>query len=283
MFRLLTLLQKSKEKNIQLEEQHRRNEISMRRKQAQNGNPLSPNALSDSDAPKSPASTGAMDDLLQKLRAAKPEARDQRDRRRRARLKDRHQVRVASGQKMPEIGVNMEEGKEASKEGDDKSKILSPSSETAESEASTATGAATGASDAAEADIADRAAAMLEGLQSGASINKDGSLSVRRRRESADTERQRRRNRRQQAASAKSEDGLLSPTAIPEEGGGGGAADAGNAGSADGADSAGGATADGVAEEGDVDAENPPTTPVTVVHPPSPEQKARELPTPPPE
>jgi cytokinesis protein len=275
---LLTRIQKSKEKNIQLEEQHRRNEISMRRKQAQNSNPLSPNALSDSDAPKSPASTGAMDDLLQKLRAAKPEARDQRDRRRRARLKDKHQVRVASGQKMPEIGVNVEEGGEPSQEADDKSKLLSPASETAESEASSSAGGiAAVASEAAEADIADRAAAMLEGLQSGASINKDGSLSVRRRRESADTERQRRRNRRQQAASTKGEDGgLLSPTAIPEEG----SADAGASASA-GAGSNGTAAS---AEEAEPEAvENQPTTPVTVVHPPSPELKARDLPTPPPE
>lgn len=272
------LLQKSKDKNIQLEEQHRRNEISMRRKQAQNSNPLSPNALSDSDAPKSPASTGAMDDLLQKLRAAKPEARDQRDRRRRARLKDRHQVRVASGQKMPEIGVNVEDDKEKSQETDEKSKLLSPTSDTAESEASSSGSIAAIASDAAEADIADRAAAMLEGLQSGASINKDGSLSVRRRRESADTERQRRRNRRQQAATAKTEDGLLSPSAIPEEGGGGGDAGAGSSASIDGVTSA--SIEDSAA---DVDAENPPTTPVTVVHPPSPELKGRDLPTPPPE
>jgi cytokinesis protein len=97
---------------------------------------------------------------------------------------------------------------------------------------------------------------MLEGLQSGASLNKDGSLSVRRRRESADTERQRRRNRRNQATStAKSEEGgLMSPNTIPEE------------------------------VEGDVSLlDDGPSTPVTVVHPPSPEQKGRELPTPPPE
>src|SRR4051812_9376098 len=107
----------------------------MRRKAAQAPNPLSPNALSDSDTPKSPASTGAMDDLLQKLRAAKPEARDQRDRRRRARLKDRHQVRVASGQKIPELGINVddEEGGEAGAEGKGKG-MLSPTSETADSE-----------------------------------------------------------------------------------------------------------------------------------------------------
>lgn len=237
----------------------------MRRKQAQTANPLSPNALSsDSDAPKSPASTGAMDDLLQKLRAAKPEARDQRDRRRRARLKDRHQVRVASGQKIPEIGVNMEDGGEGAEGEDEKNKLLSPTSETADSEASSTAGpAAAAAAGTAEADIADRAAAMLEGLQSGTGLNKDGSLSVRRRRESADTERQRRRNRRNQA-SAKSEDGgILSPTAIPEEGesiiDGDGAAD----------------------QEGDESRD--PTTPVTVVHPPSPESKGRDLPTPPPE
>jgi cytokinesis protein len=196
-----------------------------------------------------------MDDLLQKLRAAKPEARDQRDRRRRARLKDRHQVRVASGQEIPEIGVNVEEGAEAAEGDEAKKEILSPTSEAAESEAST-----TASNAAAEADIADRAAAMLEGLQSGTGLNKDGSLSVRRRRESADTERQRRRNRRQQATSAKGEEGgLTSPTTIQEEGEGESLIE--------GADG----TGDGQ------------STPTTVVHPPSPEMKGRELPTPPPE
>lgn len=259
--------QKSKDKNIALEDQHRRNEISMRRKAAQTGlaNPLSPNALSsDSDAPKSPASTGAMDDLLQKLRAAKPEARDQRDRRRRARLKDRHQVRVASGQQIPELGINVEDG-EGGEGGEDedgaesKAKaLLSPTSETAESENS-----ATGASLASptDADVADRAAAMLGDL------TKDGSLSVRRRRESADTERQRRRNRRNQAGSSRATDegGLMSPTTIPEE-----FLDGENAGGG------GGSVEDGELGRG-------PGTPVTIVHPPSPEAKGRELPTPPPE
>jgi cytokinesis protein len=206
---------------MKLEEQHRRNEQSMRRK-ANSLKPLSSSAAlsSDSDAPKSPASTGAMDDLLQKLRAAKPEARDQRDRRRRARLKDRHQVRVASGQKIPELGVNMpeEEGAaaEAAEAGSVKNTgLLSPTSEaegelsnpnTAKSSDATATGRTT-------PDVADRAAAMLEGL------NKDGGLNVRRRLESEDSERERRRRRRQQATSQRSEDGsLLSPTAptIPE-------------------------------------------------------------------
>lgn len=226
----------------------------MRRKQNQTSlNPLSPSALSsDSDAPKSPASTGAMDDLLQKLRAAKPEARDQRDRRRRARLKDKHQVRVASGQKIPEIGVNVEdeEGGEDGEGGGEK-KDDGDGGEKDED----------AGENKADADVADRAAAMLEGLQSSSStpLNKDGSLSVRRRRESADTERQRRRNRRQQASSARTEDGegVLSPASIPEE--------------------------EGDADEG--------LEGKVVISPPSPEGKergngeegGRELPTPPPE
>jgi cytokinesis protein len=108
-----------------------------------------------------------------------------------------------------------------------------------------------------DVDIADRAAAMLEGLQGGSSLNKDGSLSVRRRRESADTERQRRRNRRQQA-SGKTEDGsegVLSPTTIPE------------------------GEEEGDAQGGDVE---------VVISPPSPERGGGDkeegrLPTPPPE
>lgn len=183
----------------------------MRRKQ-QTANPLSPSALSsDSDAPKSPASTGAMDDLLQKLRAAKPEARDQRDRRRRARLKDKHQVRVASGQKIPELSINVEEEGGSADEAANKD-VISPTSDVTDADVPAPDPSNT------DVDIADRAAAMLEGLQGGSSLNKDGSLSVRRRRESADTERQRRRNRRQQA-SGKTEDGtdgVMSPTTIPE-------------------------------------------------------------------
>ncbi|KAF2734912.1 FH2-domain-containing protein [Polyplosphaeria fusca] len=251
---------KSREKNVSLEDLHRRNEASMRRK-ATNLNPLSSGAISpDSDAPKSPVATGAMDDLLQKLRAAKPEARDQRDRRRRARLKDRHQVRVASGQKIPELGVNMgdEDGEEAAAEGKG---MLSPKSESNESETSNAVASPTDATP----DIGDRAAALLEGLSSG----KDGGLSVRRRRESADSERERRRRRRQQASSAKSEDGgVMSPGAetIKEED------------DEEGDRRASIVSADGTDSQG-------VNTPVTIVHPPSPEQRRgeRELPTPPPD
>ena len=225
-------------------------------------NPLSPAVLSDSsEGPKSPASTGAMDDLLQKLRAAKPEAKDQRDRRRRARLKDKHQVRIASGQKIPEIGVNMED-EEGS--GDGGKGILSPTSEGGESVESATI---TSPTDATGSDVADRAAAMLEGLQGGPSaLNKDGSLSVRRRRENADSERERRRRRRQQTSTRNEDGSLMSPSIIPEEEGEE-AVRRGSVVSQDGTDEA-------------------PGTPITVVHPPSPEAKRDEgkrLPTPPPE
>ncbi|KAJ3487826.1 hypothetical protein NLG97_g6318 [Lecanicillium saksenae] len=90
---------KSREKNINLEETRRRNEASMKRKHAAQKAAQAANEPGTASA----TSTGAMDSLLEKLRAAAPQARDQRDRRRRARLKDRHQVRVASGQKIPDL------------------------------------------------------------------------------------------------------------------------------------------------------------------------------------
>jgi len=288
--RLLTVPQKSKEKNTGLEEQHRRNEISMRRKQQQQV--ASPTATSDDGAPKSPASTGAMDDLLQKLRAAKPEARDQRDRRRRARLKDRHQVRVASGQQIPEIGVNVDDDA-ADPNGNpgepsaDKTNLLSPTSETNESEASIATSLVSPT--APGVDVADRAAAMLEGLQRPDSLNKDGSLSVRRRRESADTERERRRRRRQQATSKASDDGGLMSPSIPEEREGVEGSEAGSvAGGSVAGDRPGTRDGRGGDDGGDDrpitrGSDDLPPTPTTVVVPPSPEQKGRELPTPPPD
>ncbi|KAI0534181.1 hypothetical protein GGR58DRAFT_69366 [Xylaria digitata] len=88
---------KSREKNLQYEEMRRKNEASMKRK-----HPQLKLSRSAEGAPPSPASAGAMDSLLEKLRAAAPQARDQRERRKRLRLKDRHQVRIASGQKIPD-------------------------------------------------------------------------------------------------------------------------------------------------------------------------------------
>ncbi|RYO78853.1 hypothetical protein DL764_010080 [Monosporascus ibericus] len=91
---------KSREKNVAYEENRRKNEASMKRKQQAQ---LKMSSAGVEGAPPSPNSAGAMDSLLEKLRAAAPQTRDQRDRRRRARLKDRHQVRIASGQKIPDL------------------------------------------------------------------------------------------------------------------------------------------------------------------------------------
>lgn len=157
----------------------------MRRKQM--ATQPSANATPSSDAPPSPASTGAMDTLLEKLRAAAPQTRDTRDRRRRARLKDRHQVRVASGQRIPETGENV-----------DDTGLLSPTSfEGSEGEAAGSQDGANGGATSEGEDIADRAASMLQGLRGSGEEGGDGdALRVRRRRESADDERAKRRARR---------------------------------------------------------------------------------------
>ncbi|KAK4631584.1 Cytokinesis protein sepA [Fulvia fulva] len=180
---------KSHEKNLLLEEAWRRNEENMRRKQMQ-GQKASA-AVNVSDAPSSP-NTGAMDALMEKLRAAAPQTRDTRDRRRRARLKDRHQIRVASGQEIPETGENLE----------GETGLLSP---TATNESGEGTSSAEPASEG--EDVADRAASLLQGLR-GSDMSNEGdgglsevpsngdSLRVRRRRESANDERAQRRARR---------------------------------------------------------------------------------------
>ena len=197
-----------------IEETRRRNEASMARKRANAKaiNPAAANAgVGNADGPLSPSSTGAMDSLLEKLRAAAPQARDQRDRRRRARLKDRHQVRVASGQTIPDLGDLTKNGNED--EDTDKG-LLSP------------TAAVNGepSRDQMEPisegeDVAERAASMLQGLRgdgegdSAKSGSRDNSLRVRRRRESASDERQNRRRRRARESSSTTgdEDELLSP------------------------------------------------------------------------
>ncbi|KAJ5628405.1 hypothetical protein N7490_010633 [Penicillium lividum] len=80
---------KSREKNIGLEESRKRTEASLARKRI---NVNLANSAASAEIPTSPATSGAMDSLLEKLRAAAPQAKDQRDRRRRARLKERHQA-----------------------------------------------------------------------------------------------------------------------------------------------------------------------------------------------
>ena len=174
-------------------------------------NPAAANAaVGVSDGPLSPSSTGAMDSLLEKLRAAAPQARDQRDRRRRARLKDRHQVRVASGQTIPDLGDLTKNGSE---DEDTDRGLLSPTA-TINGESSDKMEPISEGE-----DVAERAASMLQGLRgdgdgdSARPGSRDGSLRVRRRRESANDERQNRRRRRARESSSTTgdEDELLSP------------------------------------------------------------------------
>jgi cytokinesis protein len=214
----------------------------MRRKQQMKAQAA---ATASSDAPPSPASTGAMDDLLQKLRAQAPTAKDQRDRRRRARLKDKHQVRVASGQKIPETGENLDETGLLSPTKTDGSE---PSSEGPVSEGE---------------DIADRAASMLQGLRGdgeGEAPARDESLRLRRRRESADDERAKRRARRRAAGT--SVDHTARSTITEEDGPTDQGAEADNKRSSDGS-------------SGSQEAQQLPT-PTTIVVPPSPTTSERD-------
>ncbi|PHH69376.1 hypothetical protein CDD82_7807 [Ophiocordyceps australis] len=190
---------KSREKNIQLEETKRRNEASMKRKHAQQ------KTLALSDGNPSPTSTGAMDSLLEKLRAAAPQTRDQRDRRRRARLKDRHQVRVASGQKIPDLNEipEIQVGLlETDKTSDEQGGLVSPA----------LTSPREGVD---EDDVADRAAAMLQGIRSGIEGEGDDADkrdSIRKARRQTAEEERRLRRRRREKATANTGDGAVTPT-----------------------------------------------------------------------
>jgi cytokinesis protein len=188
----ITEWKKSRAKNIQLEDTKKRNEASMKRKHAQ----LKVTAAVAADgAPPSPSSTGAMDSLLEKLRAAAPQTRDQRDRRRRARLKDRHQVRVASGQKIPDLNEIPEVEvdivtKEATIE-EDRNPLSPGLSSPREGE---------------EDDVAARAALLLQGMRGGDGTDEadpEKRESLRKaRRQTAEDERRLRRRRREKANSA---------------------------------------------------------------------------------
>lgn len=180
-----------------MEETRRRNEASMARKRLNTKgiNHVSTTASSSSDGAMTPSSTGAMDSLLEKLRAAAPQARDQRDRRRRARLKDRHQNRVASGQTIPDLG-DLTKGSE---DEDGEKSVLSPERVLSGDLAADRTSEMAAISEG--EDVAERAASMLQGLRGDADAearpgSRDGSLRVRRRRESADDDKRTRRRRR---------------------------------------------------------------------------------------
>jgi cytokinesis protein len=189
----VTEWRKSKEKNELMEVTKRRNEESMKRKRAQQ---LKASATSPDGSSSPPmTSTGAMDSLLEKLRAAAPQARDQRDRRRRARLQNRHQVRVASGQQIPDADEipDVEDGLRASETVDEEG------AETPE---------APKENEDAEDDVAERAALLLQGMRGtdGAddaeATDRRESMRRVRRRDNADDERKARRRRRERATSS---------------------------------------------------------------------------------
>ena len=246
-----------------MEETRRRNEASIARKRANAANAATAGtSVTNLDGSTSPAGTGAMDSLLEKLRAAAPQARDQRDRRRRARLKDKHQVRVASGQKMPELEeLTRRDDAEASDDG----RLLNTLSAVGEvSEIEHPAAISEGE------DIADRAASMLLGLRGDADGDgdgnpmKEGSLRVRRRRESADDERKNRRRRRAGAnvsASSSTSSGLAAGESAN-------ALDASPIFEEPAAEAEGDGAEGHHAEQGDVDSTG---TPSTVVSPPTPQ------------
>lgn len=160
-----------------------------------------------------------MDSLLEKLRAAAPQAKDQRDRRRRARLKERHQVRVASGQRIPSLA-----GAEADDvEGASMMSTADATDHLAPQEDAKSTNGAESVSEG--EDIADRAANLLQGLRSNNADTDEER--TRRRRESAEDERRARRLRMRSRNAATngskdSADGLVLPSlretsAAPEE------------------------------------------------------------------
>jgi cytokinesis protein len=234
---------RSHEKNVLLEEQRRKNEASMKRKNA-----LKAAQTASESNPASPTSTGAMDTLLEKLRAAAPQTRDQRDRRRRARLKDRHQVRVASGQGAPDVAqlaaldaagglppIPDAASEAAGTSGNDDPSKAAPSDLASPTAGQPAEGDG-GSAAAGEDDVAQRAAMLLQGMRSGADGADDPADAEKRenlrrsRRQTADEERRMRRRRREQAQSATGEGGggrslSRDGSMVDGSGGGGGGGD----------------------------------------------------------
>ena len=199
----VTEWKKSREKNMASEEARRRIDASMARKRAQ-VTPGSSAAGSGAATLGSPTNSGAMDSLLEKLRAAAPQAKDQRERRRRRALKEKHVTRLASGQQVPDLPVNdgLEEsrGLTSTNEGEENGDTEDPASS-----------AVKAASE--NDDVADRALRALKEMRSSTPGEAD-ELDVRRRREGADEERKARRARRrtaQQGSMSAAAGGLKSP------------------------------------------------------------------------
>ncbi|MBE3048227.1 hypothetical protein IMZ48_38130 [Candidatus Bathyarchaeota archaeon] len=201
---------RSREKNVTFEETRRRNEASMKRKGA-----LKSPLVADANAPPSPTTTGAMDSLLEKLRAAAPAARDDRDRRRRARLVNRHKDRVASGQKVPEVD-EVPSVDESAEKGEEEAPAARDSGSAAENPLSPTVASPKEGED----DVAARAAMMLQGIRGGeedADPEKREMLRKRR----TEEERRSRRRRRETARSReeKGESGTETEKRESKEGG----------------------------------------------------------------
>lgn len=203
-----------------MEETRKRNEASMRRKHKANGQSNG----SDESGGSSPTSTGAMDALLEKLRAAAPLARDQRDRRRRARLKDRYQVRIASGQNVPELpefkgdidgGALLTQDNRDEEPSGRSQESMTNGDDIADRAASLLQGLREAEGMINGEDVADRAASLLQGLRKslrGDDKEESGSsgfnsIRLRKRIESANDERRARRSRRGLAGGSSSSDG----------------------------------------------------------------------------
>lgn len=217
----ITEWRRSQTKNVELEEQRRKNEASMKRKNALKA----AQASAESSNPASPTSTGAMDSLMEKLRAAAPQTRTERERRRRARLNDRHQVRIASGQKIPDLkelaamdaaaglppstqtpnGSSDQPPAATDEDGNPIStsdSLLSPTTPKDPADPTTTTNTS-GAGGGEEDDVAQRAALLLQGMRSDDPADAEKRETLRRsRRQTADEERRMRRRRREMAQSA---------------------------------------------------------------------------------
>lgn len=206
---------KSSSKNQEFEEGRRRNEASMARKRA--ANPTSSTTPTSPDGPQSPTN-GAMDSLLEKLRAAGPQPRENRDRRRRARLKEKHDQRIASGEKMRDIAdlsrnINGAAVAAAAGSGNDgadsdsaASGLRSPDFIPAPSVLRREAGVSGSGDEHSEGeDVADRAMLLLHGLRQQSIMLDDGSdsaLHVRRRRENGEERRVARREARRKEKQA---------------------------------------------------------------------------------
>jgi len=188
---------RSHERNLAFEDNQRRMEASMRRKQgtANGGTSETPTESSTVST-----SSGAMDTLLEKLRAAAPSTRETRDRRRRARLNERHQKRVASGQHVPDInelpGITSKHDENTGSPGEEHDEIMADAPSVSHSRDNSGDHTQSVVQTTEGDHVADRAASLLQGLRSDPSGARSDSLRVRRRRETADVERAQRRARR---------------------------------------------------------------------------------------